>query len=157
MNTYTPSHVFSLLGTLVSFTGTLKYQCLKRRNLRVVGKEKKMTKGMSLAAYPFGDSTRASHCAQHWQPLSTRPWDGHCDPKVKQKGEGGRHGNQSLPFGALTTTTNFSAFPIHPAPFCPFANALLLARTLSSLVCQLQLILDLSLAIISAGSPSNIG
>ena len=53
MNMYTPNHVASLLGTLVSFTGTLKYQCLKRRNLRVVGKEKKDDKGDVAGCLPF--------------------------------------------------------------------------------------------------------
>lgn len=47
-------------------------------------------------------------CAPHWHPLRTRPGVGHCDPEVKQKGEGGRRGNQSLPFGASISATNFS-------------------------------------------------
>ena len=64
-----------------------------------------------------------------WHCLSTRPWVGPCNPKVKPKGEGGRHGNQSLPFGALITTINFSlVFLIYPAPFCPLANAPRLAE-----------------------------
>lgn len=43
------------------------------------------------------------------------------------------------------------SFTDTPCSLCPFANAL--ARTLSGLVCSLQLILDLSLAPTSAGSP----
>lgn len=152
---YIPKNVAFLLGTLVLFTGTLKCLHVIRRNPGL-GKKKRLPWRRSQLPSPLEifvtwssllspclrPSSWPAPCAQRWHPLSTGPWVGHRDPQAKQKGEGGRRGNQSLPLEALISATNFfSVFPMQPAPFRPFANALLFARTLSFLVCQFQLIL----------------